>query len=108
MSVKEFESVNSDPVGAEAGKQPTSGYHSDDPCELNILRDCTYGDYISLVPVGGPVIGLTITGAEYPLTNANLTGDNSLGISNQFSDDEITISFRYGDLLVIESRDASV
>ena len=78
------------------------------PPVLRLHRNEAYGDYISLVPLGGPVIGLTITGAEYPLTNANLTGDNSLGISNQFSDDEIAISFRYGDLLVIESRDASV
>ena len=72
---------------------------------VQLSRDRAYGDYISLIPLGGPVTGLTITGAEYPLEGAALSGTDSLGISNRFEDDMITISFSGGELLIIEARD---
>ena len=96
----------SDPIDTGIGEQQMSEDRSEDLCELRLHRDSAYGQYFSLVPIGGPVTGLTIKGAEYPLTDALLPGDNSLGISNQFADDEVAISFRSGELLVIESRDA--
>ena len=59
----------------------------------------------SLFAIGGQVAGLTIEGAEYPLKDAILFGSDSLGVSNQFEEDEVRISFESGHLLVVESRD---
>lgn len=75
---------------------------------VELSRDRAYGDYISLIPLGGPVTGLTITGAEYPLEGAALTGTDSLGISNRFADDTIKISFTGGELLIIEAREGVI
>ena len=71
--------------------------------ELN--RDKAYGSTFSLFAVGGPVTGLTLKGAAYPLENAVLPGDSSLGVSNQFAADTVTVSFESGYLLIVESRD---
>ena len=77
-------------------------------CCVQLAADRAYGDYISLIPLGGPVTGLTITGAEYPLKDAVLAGKDSLGISNRLTDDVMTISFTDGELLIIEARDSVI
>lgn len=64
-----------------------------------------YGKYLSLVPYAEQVTGVTLTGLKYTLEDSIMGGFNSLGISNEIVDEEATIEFTSGRLLVIESRD---
>lgn len=48
--------------------------------------------------------GVTLTGMAYPLTNATLTQDFPLGVSNEMTGAQATIQVRHGTLLVICSR----
>ena len=64
-----------------------------------------YGDFISLLPFGGSVCGVTLRGMKYPLDDAVLTPDITLGISNEIVDETAEISFSSGKLLMIETRD---
>ena len=52
-----------------------------------------------------PVDELTITGAKYPLKNHFLKPDDSLCVSNEFAEDEVHISFVYGKVILMETRD---
>lgn len=61
--------------------------------------------YISLLPLSSVVTGITLEGFAYPLTNATLTIGQSLGISNEFVNEEVTITVTDGYLLVMCSRD---
>ncbi len=72
---------------------------------VSIKKSEQYGDYVSLVPYGGPVAGLTLRGMKYPLDHATLPPGVTLGISNEIADDTAEIEFESGRLLVIESRD---
>ena len=53
----------------------------------------------------GPVKGVTIKGMKYCLDNYDMSGFNSLGISNEISEDIASVEFEDGIMLVIESRD---
>lgn len=64
-----------------------------------------FGDFVSLVPFGDKVTGLTLKGFKYPLKNATLCGFNSLGISNEIVSDVAEISFDSGILIMVESKD---
>ncbi len=64
-----------------------------------------YGNYLSLIPYNGNVTGVTLKGLKYPLHDYTMGGFNSLGISNEIVDDEVSIELTSGQLLVIESRD---
>jgi thiamine pyrophosphokinase len=60
---------------------------------------------VSLLPLSPEVTGITLTGFQYPLTEATLTMGQSLGISNVLKDREGTVAIRSGRLLVIQSID---
>jgi thiamine pyrophosphokinase len=64
-----------------------------------------FGTYVSLIPYGGSVKSVTLTGFKYNLTDFTMGGFNSLGISNEIVEDTARISFGDGLMLVIESRD---
>lgn len=72
---------------------------------LTIRKNEQYGAFISLVPHGGAVSGLTLRGMKYPLEDALLTPNVSLGISNEIVDEAAEITFAEGMLFVIESKD---
>lgn len=72
---------------------------------LVIRKSEQYGKYVSLLPHGGCVEGLTLRGFFYPLTDYSMPADSFLGISNEITEEEAVISFHKGTLLVIESRD---
>ena len=74
-------------------------------CPLTLKKSDQFGDFISLIPHGGAVCGLTLKGMKYPLDDATLTPDVSLGISNEMIDEEASISFTQGALFVMETRD---
>lgn len=70
------------------------------------------GYRFSLFPFGGEVTGLSETDAYYPLEDAVLRPDSSLGISNEFIRDPVKktllaprISFKTGNLLIFLSKD---
>lgn len=72
---------------------------------LTLKKEEQYGDYVSLIPYTQTVTGVTLCGMKYPLTDAVLTADASLGISNEIVKETAEISMKSGKLLVIESKD---
>lgn len=72
---------------------------------LILEKETQYGKYVSLIPYGGDVQGITLRGFKYPLSDYTMGGFNSLGISNEIVDNRAEIRFRSGILLVIESKD---
>jgi thiamine pyrophosphokinase len=55
---------------------------------------------VSVFPVGGAAKGVTLTGLKYPLNDAELPF-SSLGLSNEFIDEEVTIEVSNGTLIVV-------
>ena len=70
-----------------------------------ILKEEAFGDFVSLIPFGDEVTGLTLKGFKYPLKNGTLKGFNSLGISNEIVSKEAHISFDSGVLIMVQSKD---
>lgn len=70
-----------------------------------IKKSEQYGDYVSLLPFGEAVKGLTLRGFYYPLDNVLLSAGSSLGISNEIVDETAWVEFQEGILLVMETRD---
>lgn len=68
-------------------------------------RSDLIGTYLSFLPFHSDVESLSLTGVKYPLKNRFLPAGSSLCISNEVSQDEISISFTKGYLLMIEARD---
>lgn len=97
-----------------------AGFGPEIPCELvdvnNRVRmlwpgvyrvhkkDC-FGPFLSLLPIGGRAAGITLTGFKYPLSEHVMTCDNSLGVSNELTEEEGCIAFREGLLACFETRD---
>lgn len=67
--------------------------------------DRVEGAHLSLLPYAGSVFGVTIKNAEYELENAVLTPDYPLGISNEFTERAVEISFKRGVLMIFISKD---
>ena len=57
--------------------------------------------YLSLFCPGSPARGVTLTGLKYPLTDATLTSDIPLGVSNEFTGAPAHITVREGTLLAL-------
>lgn len=72
---------------------------------ITLKRDEAFGKYFSLFPMELPVDALSITGAKYPLKNHFLRPDDSLCVSNEFAEDEVEISFAFGKVILMETRD---
>lgn len=70
-------------------------------------RDTLHGPYVSLLPLGDAVTGITLEGFRYPLTNAVLHRKDtiSLGVSNELVAEQGKITLATGVLLVVEARD---
>ena len=59
---------------------------------------------LSVFALDGPCRGVGISGAKYPLENAELTPSLPLGVSNQWSEEEAVISVREGTLMIVLSK----
>lgn len=59
------------------------------------------GATVSLVPIGGPVTGVTTTGLRWPLTDETLEPYTARGISNEFAKPYATVTAASGSLLAI-------
>lgn len=64
-----------------------------------------FGAYFSVFPLGMTVIDFSIKGAKYPLTHHMLTPHNSLCVSNEIVEEQVEISFPYGEVILMETRD---
>ncbi len=60
---------------------------------------------LSLIPVSERVTGVTTYGLKYRLDNATMFLGTSWGVSNEFLEDEATVTIDEGILLVCVSRD---
>ena len=58
------------------------------------------GDVVSIFPIGGEVKGVSLTGFKYPLSNAVLSSDSPIGISNVLQENRGIISVENGVLAV--------
>lgn len=59
------------------------------------------GDLFTIIPVSGECRGVSLSGLEYPLTNATLPIGLARGVSNVFTAAEATVSLEKGAMLVI-------
>ena len=71
---------------------------------LQICANKQYGNYVSLIPYGGNVEGLYLTGFKYNVEGIVLNCSESMGISNEIVEDNATITIKKGRLLVVEAR----
>lgn len=62
------------------------------------------GDFVSLIPLQGDVIGITTKALKYSLENATLKFGETRGVSNEFIDSTAKISITSGLLLVIQTK----
>ena len=70
----------------------------------NIILENKY-KYISLLPLTTNVVGVTLQGFKYSLTNATLKIGESIGVSNEQIEDKSTIKIKDGILILIKSKD---
>ncbi len=63
------------------------------------------GDNLSIIPLSLTAEGICLHGVEYPLDKAVIALGSSLGISNRFSQEKVSITMDNGLLMVIRSRD---
>lgn len=61
--------------------------------------------YFSLLPYGGEVEAVSVSGAFYDVKGITLTTDVPLGVSNAFCGKEVTITYKRGNLLLVFSKD---
>ena len=59
---------------------------------------------LSVFALDGPCRGVCITGAKYPLANAELLPSFPLGVSNTWAEEEAVISVEEGILLIVLSK----
>ncbi len=60
-------------------------------------------DLVTLIPVGGPAVGVTTRDLRYPLRDETLEPGSSRGLSNLRTAPRAAVSVRAGRLLVIET-----
>lgn len=61
------------------------------------------GDTLSILPIGGDAVDVTLTGLAYPLDKSRLPLGTSRGISNVFEEHEARITLGAGALIVIHT-----
>lgn len=72
--------------------------------DRTLKRDVRY-KYFGLVSLNAEASGIDIRGAKYELTGASLERASTLGVSNEFSEDTVTIRVQDGTLLIVRSAD---
>ncbi|WP_052636399.1 thiamine diphosphokinase [Peptoclostridium litorale] len=63
------------------------------------------GDLVSVIPVNGDAIGVTLTGLEYPLTDYTIEFGKTIGLSNVMVGESCRIEVKDGCIFVIKARD---
>lgn len=60
------------------------------------------GEVISLLPIMGPVTGVTTEGLQYPLVGEALDPGSARGVSNRFTETTATVAITGGVLLAVQ------
>ncbi len=60
------------------------------------------GDLVSLISIGGPAVGVTTHGLEYPLNNETLAPSSPRGVSNVFTSAVAAVSLTSGVLFGVQ------
>lgn len=60
------------------------------------------GDVVSIIPIGGPAVGVTTTGLRWPLSDDRLDFGTGRGISNEMTVSVAEVSLRSGCALVVQ------
>lgn len=68
--------------------------------EIPAEKNC----YLSLLPLSEKCTGVTIRGVKYPLNDHTLIKGMSLGVSNEFREENAVLSVKDGTLLIIIAR----
>lgn len=64
--------------------------------------DGAIGSIVTLIPAGGPAIGVTTNGLEYPLRGEDLPAGTSRGVSNVIAAEKPSVVLEHGALLVVQ------
>lgn len=77
--------------------------------EVFLIRDTARiggapGDTVSLLPLGGPVLGVITEELQYPLKSETLFPDRTRGISNIMLEESARVSINSGTLICIHTR----
>lgn len=59
------------------------------------------GDLLTLLPLGGPAVGVRTTGLRYALDGERLDAGSTRGVSNELTDTRATVSLTGGVLLAV-------
>jgi thiamine pyrophosphokinase len=59
------------------------------------------GELVTLLALGGPAVGVTTDGLEYPLAGETLTAGSSRGVSNVFAQPEVVVRVARGVVLAV-------
>ena len=73
--------------------------------QLTMQKADQFGTYVSLLPLTTQAEGVTLEGFKYPLKEYCMTSDNSLGVSNEITEETARITVKEGILIMIESKD---
>jgi thiamine pyrophosphokinase len=68
--------------------------------DQSTLEGCV-GALCSLLPVGGPALGVRTEGLRFPLRDEDLHPSSTRGVSNEFLEPRATVSLREGVLLAV-------
>lgn len=73
--------------------------------ETILKKKDMYGTYFSLFPLGGSVEQFSIEGAKYLLNKHTLSPFNSLCVSNEIQEEKVKITFPFGEVILMETKD---
>lgn len=66
------------------------------------------GDWVSVFPVTGEVLGVTTAGLRFPLSGATLKRGTTLGTSNEMAGEEACVCVERGFLLVVVTGESPI
>ena len=74
---------------------------------LTVIHDCaellgSRGDLVSLLPIGGPALGVATVGLLYPLDKEPLHPGTTRGVSNEFALPAATVRVEAGTVLAVQ------
>ena len=73
--------------------------------DSNLTIKGNKGDNISLIPLYGDAVGVTLENLEYPLNDFTIKKGSSIGISNVMITNSCKITLKSGYLLICKSKD---
>ena len=69
--------------------------------KVQFTPDTKRNSTVSIFCAGDSAEGVTLKGLKYPLTDATLTSDNPIGVSNETTGQSVSISVKNGTLIII-------